>query len=50
MSDKDLNLTPTRPYLSRAIYDWICDNNLTPYILVDATQKYTIVPEQFYYY
>ena len=47
MSDKDLNLTPTRPYLSRAIYDWICDNNLTPYILVDATQKYTIVPEQF---
>ena len=25
-----------RPYLLRAIYDWISDNGLTPYILVDA--------------
>jgi stringent starvation protein B len=47
MSEKELTLSPSRPYLARAIYDWICDNNLTPYILVDATQKYTTVPEQF---
>jgi len=47
MSDQDLTLSPTRPYLARAIYDWICDNNLTPHIMVDATQKYTSVPEQF---
>jgi len=47
MSEQELNLTPTRPYLARAIYEWICDNNLTPYLLVDATQPNTMVPEQF---
>ncbi|OAL80842.1 ClpXP protease specificity-enhancing factor [Acinetobacter sp. ANC 4779] len=47
MSDQELNLTPTRPYLARAIYEWICDNNLTPHLLVDATQPNTMVPEQF---
>ncbi|MEN8408696.1 ClpXP protease specificity-enhancing factor [Acinetobacter bereziniae] len=47
MSEPELNLTPTRPYLARAIYEWICDNNLTPYLLVDATQPYTDVPQQF---
>lgn len=39
-------LSPTRPYLARAIYDWICDNQLTPYVLVDATQKGVQVPQQ----
>ncbi|AXQ23341.1 ClpXP protease specificity-enhancing factor [Acinetobacter wuhouensis] len=47
MSEQELNLTPTRPYLARAIYEWICDNNLTPYMLVDATKPYTDVPQQF---
>jgi stringent starvation protein B len=47
MSDQELNLTPTRPYLARAIYEWICDNNLTPHLLVDATQPNTLVSEQF---
>ena len=47
MSDQELNLTPTRPYLARAIYEWICDNNLTPHLLVDAIQPNTLVPEQF---
>ena len=47
MSEQPLNLTPTRPYLTRAMYEWICDNQLTPYILVDATQPSTMVPEQF---
>lgn len=47
MSEQELNLTPTRPYLARGIYEWICDNNLTPYLLVDATQPYTDVPTQF---
>ena len=42
----DANLTPTRPYLARAIYEWICDNQLTPYPLVDATQSYVKVPTQ----
>ncbi len=47
MSEQELNLTPTRPYLARAIYEWICDNNLTPYLMVDATRPYTDVPVQF---
>ena len=47
MSEQELNLTPTRPYLARAIYEWICDNNLTPYLVVDATKPYTDVPTQF---
>ena len=47
MSEQELNITPTRPYLARAIYEWMCDNQLTPYLLVDATQPHTSVPEQF---
>ena len=47
MSEQTIELTPTRPYLARAIYEWICDNQLTPYLLVDATQPHTTVPEQF---
>lgn len=29
-------MTSNRPYLMRALYDWISDNELTPYLLVDA--------------
>lgn len=47
MSEPEFNLSPTRPYMARAIYEWICDNNMTPYLLVDATQPHTMVPEQF---
>ncbi|MGE8542037.1 ClpXP protease specificity-enhancing factor [Acinetobacter sp. ANC 3813] len=47
MSEQEFNLSPTRPYMARAIYEWICDNQLTPYLLVDATQPNTMVPEQF---
>ena len=47
MSDQEINLPPTRPYLARAFYEWICDNQLTPYLLVDATQPHTSVPVQF---
>lgn len=47
MSEQELKLTPTRPYLARAIYEWICDNQLTPHLMVDATQPNTQVPEQF---
>ena len=40
-------MTSTRPYLIRAIYDWACDNNLTPHLLVDATLDGVSVPDQF---
>jgi stringent starvation protein B len=41
-----INMTPSRPYLVRALYEWIVDNNLTPYILVDAGVDNVQVPEQ----
>ena len=28
----------SRPYLARALYEWLLDNELTPYLVVDATQ------------
>jgi stringent starvation protein B len=38
------NMSSNRPYLVRAMYDWICDNGLTPYLLVDARQQGVRVP------
>ncbi|MEH6347527.1 MAG: ClpXP protease specificity-enhancing factor [Bermanella sp.] len=29
-------MSPSRPYLMRALYEWIQDNEFTPYVLVDA--------------
>ncbi len=40
-------MTPTKPYFIRALYDWIVDNNLTPYLLVDAQHEKCVVPRQF---
>ena len=40
-------MTSSRPYLVRALYEWIVDNSLTPYLLVDATYPGAQVPEQF---
>lgn len=37
-------LTSKRPYLVRAIYEWIADNDLTPYLLVDASMDGVSVP------
>ncbi len=37
-------MTSNRPYLLRALYDWICDNDLTPYLLVDARVSGVRVP------
>ncbi|MGC1549702.1 MAG: ClpXP protease specificity-enhancing factor [Rhodanobacter sp.] len=39
-------MSSNRPYLLRAIYDWISDNQLTPYMLVDATRDGVRVPPQ----
>ena len=39
-------MTSNRPYLLRALYEWICDNRMTPHILVNATIDGVDVPEQ----
>lgn len=38
-------LTSRRPYLLRAIYEWIADNDLTPYLLVDTSMESVDVPQ-----
>lgn len=37
-------MTPSRPYLLRGIYDWLIDNEQTPYLLVDAEAEGVTVP------
>ncbi|TNH05263.1 ClpXP protease specificity-enhancing factor [Testudinibacter sp. TR-2022] len=39
--------TAKRPYLLRAYYDWLLDNDLTPYLVVDAFYPHTVVPDDF---
>ena len=37
-------MTSQRPYLLRAIYEWIADNGMTPHVLVDASLPGVRVP------
>ena len=40
-------MTSSRPYLVRALYDWIVDNRFTPYILVNSLAKDVLVPQDY---
>jgi stringent starvation protein B len=40
-------MTPNKPYLVRAIYEWIVDNQMTPFLVVDAQIEGVVVPLQF---
>ncbi len=37
-------MTSHRPYLLRAMHEWVLDNNLTPYVIVDASANNVEVP------
>lgn len=39
--------SPKRPYLLRAYYDWLVDNDFTPYLVVDATYWGVNVPVEY---
>lgn len=39
-------MTSSRPYLLRALYEWIVDNDHIPYIVVDAQQPGVVVPPE----
>ncbi|MGF1526549.1 MAG: ClpXP protease specificity-enhancing factor [Candidatus Competibacterales bacterium] len=39
-------MTSNRPYLIRALYEWILDNQMTPYLLVNAEVGGVQVPSQ----
>jgi stringent starvation protein B len=43
----DEPMTSSRPYLIRAIHEWIGDNGLTPYVLVNAENTDAVLPQQF---
>lgn len=40
-------LTPRRPYLLRAFYEWLLDNQLTPHLVVDVTLPGVKVPMEY---
>ncbi len=42
-----MNMTSNKPYLIKAIYEWIVDNKLTPYVSVDAHQPGVEVPQSY---
>lgn len=42
-----MSMSSTRPYLVRAFYDWIIDNNLTPYVVLRADMPGVKVPKQY---
>ena len=44
MTDASSHMTSHRPYLLRALNEWIADNGMTPHLLVDATQAGVQVP------
>lgn len=44
MSEDVPRMTSHRPYLLRALAEWIADNGMTPHLLVDATQAGVQVP------
>ena len=42
-----MKMTSHRPYMIRALNEWILENNCTPYILVNAYAKEVQVPQSF---
>ncbi|MCF7979025.1 MAG: ClpXP protease specificity-enhancing factor [Chromatiaceae bacterium] len=40
-------MTSNRPYLIRALYEWIADNDMTPHLLVDAEKPGVVVPRGY---
>lgn len=42
-----MSMTSSRPYMIRALYQWIVDNKSTPYLLVDAHGDGVSVPQEY---
>ncbi len=40
-------LSPRRPYLLRAFYEWLLDNQLTPHLVVDVSLPGVLVPMEY---
>ncbi|MGP1947391.1 MAG: ClpXP protease specificity-enhancing factor [Arsenophonus sp. NC-PG7-MAG3] len=44
-----LEMSPRRPYLLRAHYEWLLDNNMTPHLVVDVNIFGVNVPMEYAY-
>lgn len=42
-----MTMTSSKPYMIRALFEWIIDNNCTPHIVVDANISGVMVPQQY---
>lgn len=42
-----MSMTSSRPYVMRALYEWILENDCTPYVLVNAGEEGVDVPAQY---
>lgn len=42
-----MTFRPKRPYLIRALHEWIEDNELTAYLLIDATHADLVAPLEY---
>lgn len=42
-----MTMTSSKPYMIRALYEWIVDNNCTPHIVVDAHSDGVMVPQEY---
>jgi len=42
-----MKMSSNKPYLIRAFYDWISDNDLTPHIVVDVSVYGVLVPMSY---
>ena len=38
-------MTPSKPYLIRGLYEWLLDNEVTPYVLVDTSSEAVMIPK-----
>ena len=41
------SMTSNKPYLVRSMNEWILENQMTPYLLVDANVEDVEVPDQY---
>ena len=42
-----MSMSSQKPYLIRAIYQWLLDNDCTPYLLVNTDYEGVVVPDQY---
>lgn len=47
MSNEPTAMTSSRPYMVRALYEWILENDCTPYVLVNALADDVLVPTEY---